>query len=364
MKIQRLETFTREHLSMVRVTADSGLQGWGQMRDFWQCGDLPALVFAQKVAPVVLGQACDDLEALVDRVWQTQYRYRGPYLAKALAGLDTALWDLRGKLTGQSVSALLGRRRDTLPVYAATIHRTPAPAEEAARLKAACDRNGFRAVKTRIGSMGGRNADAAPGRTKTLIPLLRRELGAGIQLMADANSCYDAEHAIAVGRMLEANGYELFEEPCPFWELEHTARVAAALEIPVAGGENDWDPAQWRRMLDWNAVDVVQPDVCDGGGFSAAWRVAGQAASAGRPVMPHSSDRSLCLVFTLHLMAAVERPAEFVEYSIEEEPWSENLFEPRPAVVDGCMRVPDGPGWGVRVSEQWLAGARPDCFGS
>jgi L-alanine-DL-glutamate epimerase-like enolase superfamily enzyme len=63
-------------------------------------------------------------------------------------------------------------------------------------------------------------------------------------------------------------------------------------------------------------------------------------------------------------MAAVERPAEFVEYSIEEEPWSENLFEPRPAVVDGCMRVPDGPGWGVRVSEQWLAGARPDCFGS
>jgi L-alanine-DL-glutamate epimerase-like enolase superfamily enzyme len=101
-------------------------------------------------------------------------------------------------------------------------------------------------------------------------------------------------------------------------------------------------------------VDVVQPDICDGGGFSAARRVAGLADATGRTVMPHSSDRSLCLVFTLHLVAAIPNAAEFVEYTIEEEPWSERLFEPGLAIEDGSIRVPEGPGWGVEPSPAWL----------
>jgi L-alanine-DL-glutamate epimerase-like enolase superfamily enzyme len=357
MRIRRLETFTRGHLSLVRVTADDGLQGWGQMRGFWHCGAIPALVFGRKVAPEALGRPCEDIEALTAAVARAHYRDRGPYLARALSGLDTALWDLRGRAEGKGVCRLAGGRPRALPAYAATIHRRTSPGEEAARLKAACERDGFRAVKTRIGSPCGDCADAAPGRTEELIPLLRREMGDGVQLMADANSCYDADRAIAVGRMLEDNGYALYEEPCPYWDLESTARVASELRIPVGGGEQDWDPAQWRRMLEMGAVDVVQPDVCDGGGFSAALRVAGMAARSGRKVMPHSSDRSMCLVFTLHLMPALPNAGDFVEYSIEDEDWSDGLFDPRPVVEDGRLRVPEGPGWGVRIGERWLAGA-------
>jgi len=362
MRIERIETFTCEHVGLVRVTAEGGTQGWGQMRDFWHCGAIPSLVFEKKIVPLVLGESADDIGALLDLVRLAEYRCRGSYLAKALAGLDTALWDLHGKKAGMSVASLLGARRDSLPAYAATIHRTTTPAEEAQKLKAVCDRCGFRAVKTRIGTACGNNADAAPGRTKTLIPLLRCDLGDSTVLMADANGGYDAHHAVSIGRMLEDSGYVLFEEPCPYWDLDATARVAGELDIQVGGGEQDWDPAQWRRILAQSAVDVVQPDICDGGGFSAARHVAELAAQSGRKVMPHSSDRSLCLVFTLHLMAALCNAGDFVEYSIEDEPWTDALFDPAPAVVDGSLRVPDGPGWGVEIRESWLARAERNVF--
>ena len=86
------------------------------------------------------------------------------------------------------------------------------------------------------------------------------------------------------------------------------------------------------------------------------------AAASGRKVMPHSSDRSLCLVFTLHLMAALANAGDFVEYSIEEEPWSEGLLDSMPAVVDGSLRVPDGPGWGFTVCTSWIDRAERKVF--
>jgi L-alanine-DL-glutamate epimerase-like enolase superfamily enzyme len=238
------------------------------------------------------------------------------------------------------------------------MRRDIAPEEEGLRLRRLADEDGYRAFKVRVGKDCAHDVDAWPGRTEDLIPTVRRAVGDECFLMADANSCYTPERAIEVGRLLEQHGYRHFEEPCPYWELEWTAEVAAALDIPVAGGEQDNDLAQWRRMVRMDAVDVVQPDVCYVGGIERARQVASMAAAAGKPCTPHSANRSLVTVFTLHLLASIENAGTYVEFSIEPSGWAGELFDPPLVARDGAVSLPGlCPGWGVRIRDSWLATA-------
>src|SRR5207253_7618480 len=124
------------------------------------------------------------------------------------------------------------------------------------------------------------------------------------------------------------------------------------------GGEQDTDLAQFRRMVRMDAVDIVQPDICYVGGLSRARQVAAMAAERGKPCTPHSANRSLVTVFTMHLLAAIPNAGPFLEFSIEPAPWSESLFDKPLQVVDGAVPFPcDGPGWGVRIRSDWLDGA-------
>jgi L-alanine-DL-glutamate epimerase-like enolase superfamily enzyme len=127
----------------------------------------------------------------------------------------------------------------------------------------------------------------------------------------------------------------------------------------VAGGEQDNDLAQWRRMIRMHAVDIVQPDVCYVGGFTRALRVAKMAHQAGKLVVPHSSHLSLITLFSLHLMAAIPNARPFVEYTIEGDVNQRvNLYQPSLKVEDGRVKIPDAPGWGITVDPDWLAQAR------
>ena len=184
------------------------------------------------------------------------------------------------------------------------------------------------------------------------MPAVRGALGDEATLLVDANSCYTPARAIEVGRMLEAHGVVHFEEPCPYWELEWTAEVAAALDLDVTGGEQDCLMPTWRRMFELRAVDVAQPDVCYVGGLTRTLRVAAMAEAAGLPVVPHSANLTLVTVFSLHLMGAIANAGPYVEYSIEPDsyyPWQRGLFEPELVVKDGAAQIPPGPGWGVEI---------------
>jgi len=176
-------------------------------------------------------------------------------------------------------------------------------------------------------------------------------------LLVDANSCYAPARAIEVGRLLEDHSVGHFEEPCPYWELEWTAEVAAVLDVPIAGGEQDNDLAQWRRMIRMDAVDIVQPDVCYVGGITRAMRVAKMAEQAGKPCVPHSANLSMVTLFALHLLAAIPNAGDYLEFTIDNPDWATNLFAPALEVRDGTVAVPEGPGWGVTVSPAWLDGA-------
>jgi L-alanine-DL-glutamate epimerase-like enolase superfamily enzyme len=356
VKIASIETFGRPEVALVRVTTDDGAVGWGQVAPYH--ADATVEVLHRQVAPHALGRDALAIEALVDDVPEREYKFRGSHLYRALAGVETALWDLRGKLEQRPVCQLLGGSAGRVSAYASSMRRDIEPEEEAERLVHLRERAGFSAFKVRIGKECGHDEDESPGRTEAVVACVRAGLGDDATLLVDANSCYSPGTAIEVGQLLAAHGVSHFEEPCPYWELEWTREVTAVLELDVAGGEQDWDEVVWRRMIDMRAVDVVQPDVCYVGGLTRAVRVARWAAEAGLPCTPHSANHSLVLVFTLHLLASVPNAGPYLEFSIEPDadyPWQAGMYEPRPRVANGEVWVPEQPGWGVEISDDWLS---------
>ena len=359
-RIARLETFTNEFVCFVRVTTDSGAVGWGQCSTY--NADITATIFHRQVAPWALGRDALDIAALIDLIERREHKFPGSYRCRALAGLDTALWDLRGRLADQPVVALLGGTPRRLRAYASSMKRDITPAAEAERFLRLRDTQGFDAFKWRIAAECGGDIDAWPGRTEQIIPSVARALGDGCARLVDANSGYSPRKAIEIGRMLEAEGISHYEEPCPYWKLEETKLVADTLTIDVTGGEQDWDLATWTRMIDMHAVDVVQPDVMYMGGLNRTLEVARLAAAAGLPCTPHSANLSLVTICTMHLLGAIPNAGKYLEFSIEGPdyyPWQENLFLGDPFAIDGgCVTIPAAPGWGVEINPAWLAAAR------
>ena len=156
-------------------------------------------------------------------------------------------------------------------------------------------------------------------------------------------------------------GSSIFEEPCPYWEIDWTREVKEALDLDVTGGEQDNYLPVWRYIIATGAVDVVQPDVCYVGGLTRALAVAELAEQAGLLCTPHSANLSLVTVFTLPhdgrnfecrtLCRVFDRTRE------EYYPWQTGLFSPALVARDGKVQIPEGPGWGVEISPDWLAAA-------
>ncbi|MGH8135684.1 MAG: mandelate racemase/muconate lactonizing enzyme family protein [Steroidobacteraceae bacterium] len=363
MAIAKLETFANEFVCFVRLTTDTGLVGWGQASTY--NADITATIFHRQVAPWALGADALDIGRLIDRIEEREHKYPGSYRCRALAGLDTALWDLRGKLEGKPVVELLGGKPGRLRAYASSMKRDISPEAEAGRMVRLRDDKGFDAFKWRVGAECGRDVDEWPGRTEAIVPLIARALGDGTAKLVDANSGFSPRRAIEVGRLLESEGISHYEEPCPYWKLDETKQVADALDIDVTGGEQDWDLTTWARMIDMHAVDIVQPDVMYMGGLTRTLRVAEMAATAGLSCTPHSANLSLVTVCTMHLLGAIPNAGKYLEYSIEGSdyyPWQEGLFLGDPfAIKDGCATIPAAPGWGVEISPDWLGRAAYQC---
>jgi L-alanine-DL-glutamate epimerase-like enolase superfamily enzyme len=353
LTITGVESWVQGSYGFVRVTTSDGREGWGQMSPYEP--DISAIVLHRQVAPHVLGSDPAQIDALVDRVIDANMKFPWSYICRALCGVDTAIWDLYGKVKGQPVCVLLGGRTGPFPVYGSSMRRDITPEEEAVRLARLRGEKGFSAFKVRLGTPTGHDGDAAPGRTEKMIPAARKAVGDAVRIMGDGNSCFTPPRAIEVGRRMEDQGYFWFEEPCPYWELEWNAEVAAALKIQVSGGEQDNDLAQWRRIIRMKAVDVLQPDLCYVGGITRAWRVAKMGQQAGLKVVPHSANLSMVTLFSLHFLAAAPKAGPFAVFSIVVDVNAgERLYSPALAVVDGKVKIPDGPGWGVAINRAWL----------
>jgi len=358
LKIVKIESFTKKSLAVIRIRTDDGSVGYGQISP--HDADISSMMLHRKVAKHFLGKDPAHIDDLNDECILANRKFPCTFIYRALSGVDTAIWDLYGKIKNKPVVELLGGRVRPIPAYGSSMSRDITPEDEAARMTALRDSKGFNAFKMKIGKAAGRDQDQWPGRTEKLVPTVRKALGDQIELLADANSCYTPPRAIEIGRMLEDNQFFLFEEPCPYWELEWTAEVANQLKMPVGGGEQDNEMAQWRRMISMNAVDIAQFDIGYLGGFTRALRVARLAHQAGKLCVPHNSGISLVSVFTLHLLAAIPN-SKFMEFTIEAPTEtareSKAMYAPQLQVTDGSVKMPEGPGWGITINRDWLESA-------
>jgi L-alanine-DL-glutamate epimerase-like enolase superfamily enzyme len=310
------------------------------------------------IIPAFLGKDARDLENLLWELYRTRDNYKlyGIALWCPQAWVEFAILDMLGRIAGKPLGALLGDIvRKEVPFYVASGKRDTTPEQEVAYLQKLLQQSGARAVKFRVGGRMSRNADAMPGRTDRLIPLVRKTLGDAIDIHADSNSSYDPPQALRVGRMLEEVKAVYFEEPCPFDHLEDTKVVADQLTLPVAGGEQEYSDWRFRWMIANRGVDIVQPDLYYYGGMVRSVRVARMARLAKMPTTVHISG-GFGFVYMLHFASCTPDIGRYQEYKLGTEKYG-SWFEPAIQVKDGKMTIPTGPGLGIKDLAGLLKGA-------
>jgi L-alanine-DL-glutamate epimerase-like enolase superfamily enzyme len=355
--IQSIELLQKGREYFVRVRSKDGAEGVAVTNSR---AEYLYPILNKLVIPYFIGKDARDLESHLFGVYrhQSNYKLQGIALWCPLAWVEFALLDMMGRVAGKSIGQLLGGIvRQEVPFYVASGRRDSTPEEEVDYLAKLVEETGAKAVKFRVGGRMSRNADAMPGRTEKLIPLSRKTLGDSIAMHADANSSYDPPKAVEVGRMLEDIGAVYFEEPCPFDHLEDTKRVADALTIPGAGGEQEYSQRRFRWMIYNRGVDIVQPDIHYYGGLVRSARVARMADLAGMPTTVHISG-GFGFVYMLHFASYTPDIGRYQEYKRNIEKYGD-WFDPPLKIVNGAITIPKGPGVGITDIEGVLEGAKP-----
>lgn len=371
MKIERIETYVIEQeldtpfyfsqfefrsrqICIVKVVAEDGSYGWGE-------GYGPATVVKAGIdflAPLALGEDALQVEAIWSKLHLRSLDYaRRGVLVAALSAIDIAIWDLRGKLLGQPVSALLGgRRRERVKVYATGLYFTKtndlaSKLVDEAQLYAA---QGFRALKMKVGL--GVATDAKHVRA------VRRAIGDVLQLMVDANHAYSLSEALSFARQVAELDISFFEEPVSPEDYDGYRELRQRITIPIAGGECEYLLAGFRQLLSRRCVDIAQPDICGAGGLTECKRIAALAAAFQTNVIPHSWGTGIAFAAGLHLVSTLDivpgrlrMPDALLEMDRSESELRENLTAPKFAVEEGRVAVPTKPGLGIDVDADFLA---------
>ncbi len=312
-------------------------------------------MLTERVLPFFAGRDARDLESLIDEiyVYKWNYKYAGSAFWTTVAWAEAAVLDLLGVATGKSIGDLLGgRKRDSVPVYVSSLLRDTTPEEEVEWVGQRIEQTQAKAVKLKIGGRLSRNADAAPGRTERLLALARRTWGAEMKIYVDANGSYDAPYALEIAKLLKEHGIAFFEEPCPFEDLDETKAVADALDMPVAGGEQDASLPRFESMARNRVVDILQPDLLYNGGFIRNHRVNVIARHYGLPLTPHSPYLGPRQALSTHFCATLPELAIEMEFAAALPQRPQDWYSPRIKAVNGEVAVPTGPGLGIEFAPE------------
>jgi L-talarate/galactarate dehydratase len=259
----------------------------------------------------------------------------GGMFTLALAAIDIALWDIRGKALGQPLWRLLGGLRNRVPAYASGALRRGLPLDTVVKSAATLKDKGWRQMKTQLALPG----DTTPVKEVERMRRVREAIGPDIDLMCDINQRWRPEQAIDIGKRVEDAGVGLFwlEDVTTHDDYAGIARVNAALATPVCGGELVYGIVPFRHMIEARSVDIVMIDLVRAGGVTPWLKIAGMAEAFNLPVVSHVIPE-----FHAQLMAAIPNGL-----TVEYMPWMLKLFEETPAVDKGEMILSDKPGFGL-----------------
>ncbi|MFJ6727919.1 mandelate racemase/muconate lactonizing enzyme family protein [Streptomyces sp. NPDC091281] len=332
-----------QYATLVKVHADDGTVGIGE------CYGLPspqvtATVVATVLAPLLIGQDATATTAVWERLYRGQAaggHNRGFYL-EAVAGVDLALWDLRGKLAGVPVHRLLGGPlRERVDCYASPValHADPA---DSARQALGFVADGFKALKVKIGR--GERTDRAH------LTAVREAVGEDVEILTDANCAYDLDRATRVGGVLRDLGISWYEEPLQVDDLAGLGELRRRTGLTVVNGETHFTRFDLRDSLLHRAIDVFMPNVARCGGITEAVRLAALASAFHVDIAPHGVGSGVSLCAALQLCAATPNLRTY-EYNRLPNPIRERILRNPPEFTDGALLVPQGPGLGADLDE-------------
>jgi len=329
--------------AIVVIHTDEGIQGIGEASAY----GMPLLIreWVDWLAPEMIGK-----EPREPRIVPHPNGSSRAYDA-AVAGIDCALWDLKGKIAGKRVCELLTTKPlNKVRLYASSGCRYDWGDNPKQLIEEALEHinMGYTAMKFRLGTeweWDGVTVD----RFLDLVRELIQAVAGRMELMLDGNCRLTEEQAMSIAKELDRLGFTWFEEPIPGNQIDGYARLCAAVEMPVTGGESFTTLEQFRPYFEKRAYDIVQQDagVC---GITESMRVAETAHRYEVDVCPHSWHNGLMAMANAHLVAALPNP-RVLEVCMIQGPLQWDILAEKPVIEDGWLVFPDKPGLGVELAE-------------
>jgi L-alanine-DL-glutamate epimerase-like enolase superfamily enzyme len=350
VRMAGIERDTSLSACMVRVDTAAGLHGWGFTAITEE--EVVAAAVNEVAGPAIIGEDALAHERIWDRLyWLLSPRGQTGYGPHAIAAIDVALWDIKGKALGQPVWRLLGGARERVPTYA-TFGFSFFDREQLAAAAKLWVQRGDRRLKMVVGHEALQKRDAQrPVRDVILederrVRAVREAVGEGPEIFVDANCSLDPYHAEMLARRIEPLGISFFEEPITQNDARLMADLRSRVGIPLAAGQNEGLAHRFRDLLVHRAVDVLQPNVVIGGGFTQCVRIAGMAAAFNVPI----ANGGAWPFHNMHLHAGVANGG-LVEYHHPAVEACRAVYRDLPEPKDGWLTLPEKPGLGFEPDE-------------
>ncbi len=315
---------------LVTVHTDAGITGENMVFTLNHRRTRVLQQMVEELGDVVIGHDAGHIAGFWARAWKDiNFLGHKGVAVVGISAIDGALWDALGKASNLAIYRLLGGAKTRVQAYHSGGLWLDRSIDALAAEAQGFVTQGFRAMKMRVGS-------SDPHGDIERVRAVRAAIGPGIKLMVDANQGLGEAQAIRLGRMLEEFDLTWFEEPLPAWDLDGLARVAAALDTPIASGETEYTRYGFRSMLELRSADVLMPDLQRVGGVSEFMRVGHMAESHDIAVSSHLFPET-----SIQVLCGLSN-SNFLEYM----PWFSELYNEALEFQDGDALVPERPGWG------------------
>jgi L-alanine-DL-glutamate epimerase-like enolase superfamily enzyme len=354
--IESVELLHGKHQYICRVRSKDGHEGISVANA--QQMEVLYPIFVKRIAPFFIGKDARDLDSLIPAVtvYESNYKLQSLSIWVPIATVEFAILDMFGKMSNRPISMLISDKiyNKKINVYQANGERD-IPAEDVIEhLKRDVALSKAKAIKFKLGGRMS-HVEYPKGRSEKLIPLVRKTFGDEMVISADANGSYTAAEAIPIGKLMQEYKYAFYEEPVPFDWYQETKQVGDALEIPIAGGEQEPSTHNFRWLVANGGLSIVQQDMFYFGGMVRCMQVARMANAFGKQCIPHISATGLGYVYMMHFVSCIPNSGpyhEFKEFN-NELPYhcpTSTLHSDE----NGAITVPTGPGFGVDIDPDFL----------
>lgn len=327
---------TNRLTTLILVHTDTNFVGIGSVYSH------PALIYLivrDQLNPLLIGEDPCNVEELWKKMYGLTLWYgRKGVAMSTLGGVDTALWDLRGKSAGKPVWELLGGGRKTCPAYASGLlwNDVDKLAEEAGQYI----ERGFRRVKMRLARSEEYDTSA--------VLAVRKAIGMDHDVIVDASMRYHFELACRMGNFLKEQKVFWYEEPFAPEDIDSYVALRQVVDVPIAGGENEFGLQGFREVIRAKALDIVQPDASRCGGISEVWKIAEMAEESGLGVATHSWNDAVAIMANAHVVAAMPNGVT-VEVDQMNNPFVNDLLVKPLQIENGELQLSHAPGLGVEL---------------